>query len=186
MKPKIVLVCRVNTRFVPVPIENGTATAPENAGSYYARYSVNGKRIAKPLGAHLATALREVAKLKIAYESEKRGKADEADMALLGGNVGKLTKEERQLSRRERKLRKEEERLRNYAVKEALLQMLRVREFLERLRNNYVDARDNYSPSPGEKPREFYAGGVEALDWALDMFSVKPNLPRITVTINVS
>ena len=56
MKAKFVLLTRIEQRFEIIKIKKGEPIMPEGAGSFYARYSENGKRIYKPLGKDLATA----------------------------------------------------------------------------------------------------------------------------------
>lgn len=72
MKAKFSLLCRVGSAFVPVEIKKGTPIAPANAGSYYARFSQDGKRISKPLGKNLTDAFVAFRNLEMVREYEKR------------------------------------------------------------------------------------------------------------------
>lgn len=73
MKATFTLFTRINQKFVPILIKKGTPIAPDGAGSYYVRYTENGKRIMRPLGKNLAQAFVEVKNLEIAREFEHRG-----------------------------------------------------------------------------------------------------------------
>lgn len=73
MKPTFTLFTRINQKFLPILIKKDTPIVPANAGSYYVRYTENGKRVMRPLGKDITTAYVEVKNLEIAREFEKRG-----------------------------------------------------------------------------------------------------------------
>ena len=69
MLPKVVLVTRVKSssglyEFVPVSIKKGVPVIPEGAGSYYLRYSHNGKRKVEPVGRNIDDAV-------VAYQNKE-------------------------------------------------------------------------------------------------------------------
>jgi len=58
MRPKVVLMARVKAsrgryEFLPVEIKNGKPVEPDEATTYYLRYSQNGKRKVEPVGPDL-------------------------------------------------------------------------------------------------------------------------------------
>lgn len=73
MKAAFVLFTRINQKFVPIPMKKDVPQVPAGAGSFYVRYSENGKRTMQPLGKDLAGAVVEVKNLEIAREFSKRG-----------------------------------------------------------------------------------------------------------------
>lgn len=83
MQPKTVFLARVNSGegkfdFVPVEIKKGRPVAPENATSYYARYSgvrANGStgRIVTPLGSNLDEAYIAFLNLEVANKARRSG-----------------------------------------------------------------------------------------------------------------
>lgn len=73
MRAKFTLIRRVAGRFLTVPFREGVPVAPESGGSYYARFTEDGKRHCKPLGNELGGALAAIRKLELMREYNVRG-----------------------------------------------------------------------------------------------------------------
>jgi integrase len=78
MQPKVVLIARVKADegkyvFAPVEIKRGRPVEPQDATTYYLRYSENGKRRVEPVGANLNAAFVEFQNRETQFTRQRAG-----------------------------------------------------------------------------------------------------------------
>jgi integrase len=86
MRPKVVLMARVRApkgryEFLPVPIKNGRPIEPDEATSYYLRYSQNGERRVEPVGPDLDRAFVAYQNRELNHTRVQMGLASIAELA---------------------------------------------------------------------------------------------------------
>jgi integrase len=72
MKAKITLITVVDRKQIVVEFRKGQPVAVPGAGTYYARYSMDGKRVVQSLGDNLAVAVPQFRNIELARECQKR------------------------------------------------------------------------------------------------------------------
>lgn len=73
MKARFTLLSRLGQKFSAVEIRKGKYIEPQGSPTYYVRYSVERKRICKPLGTNFNYAVAEVGALELRKDCQRRG-----------------------------------------------------------------------------------------------------------------